>query len=236
MRPEQLWPWQGSEDWLTHAVRPQPETTRYNYRIPLMAGQIGVLFDGVPTELDDFVLASQISQAEALKFFIEMFRIEKGRRSGILWWNIRDGWPQISDAIVDYYGTRKLAYHVARRLQQDVLVMVGEADGGRHRLVAVNETARDVGIRARVGNAGVTLHESQRVVPANGRIVLGEIEESREFAVFDLAWSGEGVTGTNHYLAGPRPFDLKRLVALYRDMLGDQIVDEQTRSIGATAR
>jgi beta-mannosidase len=125
MRPEQLWPWQTSEDWLTHAVRPQPESTKYNYRIPLMAKQIENLFGRVPETLDDYVLASQISQAEALKFFIEMFRIEKGRRSGILWWNIRDGWPEISDAIIDYYGRKKLAYFMTQRAQADVLVMLG---------------------------------------------------------------------------------------------------------------
>ena len=43
--------------------------------------------------LDDFIFASQVSQAEAKKFFIERLRIGKGRRTGILWWNLRDGWP-----------------------------------------------------------------------------------------------------------------------------------------------
>ena len=237
MRPEQLWPWQGSEDWLTHAVRPQPESTRYNYRIPLMAGQIGVLFGDVPSELDDFVLASQLSQAEALKFFIEKFRIEKGRRSGILWWNIKDGWPQISDAIVDYYGSRKLAYHIVRRLQADVLVMASEPSGGRHRLVAVNDTAKDVAIDLEVSVAGTSAFAARgRLVPANGRVDLGEIDERGEFTVFDIAWSGEHATGSNHYLGGPRPFDLKALIALYRRILGDQPVDEQIASLGAAKR
>jgi beta-mannosidase len=237
MRPEQLWPWQGSEDWLTHAVRPQPESTRYNYRIPLMAGQIGVLFDHVPTELDDFVLASQLSQAEALKFFIEMFRLEKGRRSGILWWNIKDGWPQISDAVVDYYGTRKLAYHIVRRLQRDVLVMASEAKAGQHRLVAINDTAEDVAIDVAVSVAGAAVFATRgRVVPANGRIEIGEVDERRDFTVFDIAWSGDHANGSNHYLAGPRPFDLKVLIALYRRILGDQPVDEQIASLGEASR
>ena len=33
MTPENLWPWQENEEWLTHAVRPQPHGTAYNYRI-----------------------------------------------------------------------------------------------------------------------------------------------------------------------------------------------------------
>jgi hypothetical protein len=70
-------------------------------------------------------------------------------------------------------------------------------------------------------------------VPANGRIELGEVEERREFTVFDIAWSAEQATGSNHYLAGPRPFNLKALIALYRRILGDQPVDEQIASLGA---
>lgn len=46
-----------------------------------MTKQIAVLFDRVPDELDDYVLASQISQAEANKFFIERWRGGKTTRS-----------------------------------------------------------------------------------------------------------------------------------------------------------
>jgi len=228
MRPAQLWPWQGSEDWLTHAVRPQPETEIYNYRIPLMATQIEVLFGSVPTELDDFILASQLSQAEALKFFIEMFRLEKGRRSGLLWWNIKDGWPQISDAIVDYYGTRKIAYHIVRRLQNDVMVMVGETRDGRHPLVAVNDTATPAVIDLEIRQEGAVVRADRELtIPANGRAELGFLEEPRSFSAFELKWRGPSASGENHYLAGPRPFDCSRLVQLYRRMLGDEPINEQ---------
>ena len=60
------------------------------------------LFGAVPDDLETFALASQITQAEAKKFFIESTRLRKWRTSGILWWNVIDGWPQFSDAIVDY--------------------------------------------------------------------------------------------------------------------------------------
>ena len=57
MTPEFLWPWQDNDQWLTHAVRPQPHGTAYNYRIQLMAHQTSVLFGTVPKELDDFIFA-----------------------------------------------------------------------------------------------------------------------------------------------------------------------------------
>jgi beta-mannosidase len=236
MRPEMLWPWQDNEDWLTHAVRPQPASTRYNYRIPLMAHQIGVLFGSVPDELDDFILASQISQTEALKFFIEMFRLRKGRRTGLLWWNIRDGWPQISDAIVDFYGARKIAYEVVKRLQSDVLVMLGEPDGGLQEIVAVNETAAVVTIDVAISVRGTPLFKSPGVeVPANGRVLLGMLPAHQSFALLDITWVGSRIEGHNHYVGGPRPFDLKRLVSAYRGILGDETLDRQVRSTTAQA-
>jgi beta-mannosidase len=227
MRPEQLWPWQASEDWLTHAVRPQAESTKYNYRIPLMATQIEVLFGSVPESLGDYVLASQISQAEALKFFIEMFRIDKGRRSGILWWNIRDGWPQISDAVVDYYGNRKIAHEAVRRAQSDVLVILGEPEGGSQRIVAVNDTAADVILEVMVTADGASLLRSAATIPANARVELGWIGSGDAFRVIEIDWSGTVRPGRSHYLGGRRPFDLHRTIAAYRALFGDTLINAQ---------
>lgn len=98
-----LWPWQNNPQWRTHCTDSVSGGGPYQYRVKLMADQIKELFGFIPENLEDFVLTSQISQAEAKKFFIEMFRIKKWRRTGIIWWNVIDCWPQFSDAIVDYY-------------------------------------------------------------------------------------------------------------------------------------
>ena len=60
------------------------------------------------------------------KFFIESTRLRKWQTSGILWWNLLDGWPQFSDAVVDYYFGKKLAYHYIRRAQRPVCVFISE--------------------------------------------------------------------------------------------------------------
>ena len=57
---------------------------QYAYRIPLMAEQVRRLFGTEPDTLEAFAAESQISQAEADKFFIEHFRIASPRRGGIL--------------------------------------------------------------------------------------------------------------------------------------------------------
>lgn len=102
------------------------------------------LFGKAESDLTDFVKESQISQAEAKKYFIERFRIGKWRRTGILWWNLVDGWPQVSDAIVDWYYTKKLAYHYIKRSQAPVCLMFDEPDANKAlRLVGVNDLAED---------------------------------------------------------------------------------------------
>ena len=144
MGTDNPWPWQNNELWITKAPRPMPLNTTCNCRIQLMANQIMVLFDQAPDNLEDFVLASQISQAEAVKFFIEKWRSEKNIRSGILWWNLRDCWPIISDAIVDYYYRKKLAYNYVKASQTDICAIVTEAESGNHKLVLVNDTPQAV--------------------------------------------------------------------------------------------
>jgi len=216
MSPGRLWPWPGNDDWLTHAVRPMRRGAIHNGRIKLMADQIGVLFRAAPDRLEDFVFASQFSQAEAVKHFIELFRTAQGRRSGIIWWNVRDGWPQISDAVVDYYGARKIAYEVIRRVQTDVCVMVAEPERGAHRIVAVNDTRREVRLEAEIRTSRGVVFQGRGVIPPNGWTVLGTVAASPAPDFYRIEWRDGASAGRNHYLAGPRPFDLNTCRDWYR--------------------
>jgi beta-mannosidase len=125
--PEHRWPWQDNEEWQVHAVYHWQHHAIERDRIRLMANQIRELFGEIPEDLPTFALASQMAQAEAKKYFIESTCLRKWQTSGILWWNLLDGWPQFSDAVVDYYFGKKLAYHYIRRAQQLVCVFCGDA-------------------------------------------------------------------------------------------------------------
>jgi beta-mannosidase len=217
--PEFLWPWQDSKQWRTKSVRILPRETASDYRIGLLARQITYLFGETPDGLDDFVLASQITQAEALKFFIEWWRQGKWRRTGILWWNLRDGWPIISDAIVDYYGRKKLAYHFVKRVQVDVCAIVGEAENGCHPVSVVNDTLTPVAGRVVVRDAdtGRVLLESDFSVEANGKAVAGRIAAVDSPAMWLIDWRlHQGGEHHSHYLAGSPPVSLET----YRRWLG----------------
>jgi beta-mannosidase len=132
---EYLWPW-NNEYWRAHAVDHWRTRKRDYNRIELMANQVRELFGFIPEKIKDFILASQITQAEALKFFVERARLSN-KIWGIIWWNVMDCWPQISDAVVDYYFNKKLAYYYIKRVQEPFCIMVSEPEAWHIKVVGV---------------------------------------------------------------------------------------------------
>ena len=223
MSPGSVYPWthdfQWNKEWLTKSVRRFLEQGQDNARNDLMTSQVRHLFGQVPRDLDDFIFASQSVQAEALKYFIELWRSQKGNgRTGIIWWNLRDGWPLLSDAVVDYYGNRKRAYYYIRNSQRDVCCMLCDSVGGCS-LVAVNDTRHDAGGDVTVVDVetGAEVYAAQYEVPANGRVLIAHLPLPVEGRGMYLIRYGRGVaTYQNHYLYGKPPFDLE----WYREMIG----------------
>ncbi len=186
--------------WLVHASGMDTDVNGiYAYRIPLMTAQVERLFDTYG-DIFDYALKSQISQAEAVKFFIEHFRIQKNYRWGILWWNIIDGWPQVSDAIVDWYGTKKLAYSYILRSQKPFCLMCDEPDSdGNITLCAINDTRKTVFVNYTVTEAltgKVIVKGSVKVEPDQKATLDSFKENNGEYYI--ISWSGDE-TGTNHF-------------------------------------
>jgi beta-mannosidase len=178
-----------------------------------MAKQVRVMFGDVPGNFEDFSFASQVSQAEAMKFFIEMFRSVKWRRTGIIWWNIMDGWPQLSDAVVDYYFQRKLAYDYIKRSQAPVSLMLREPTVSRQELVVCNDTRRDFPLNYKVRDldSGEVVSEGLATASADAVTSLGQVEwPSTGPRFLLLTWEGDGFAGMNHYLQGTPPYDLQQ--------------------------
>jgi len=208
-----LWPYEDNSQWVTHAADSIPGGGPYKYRVKLMADQIHELFGTSPDSIDDFALASQISQAEAKKFFVEMVRLRKWRRTGVLWWNVIDCWPQFSDAIVDYYFGRKLAYHYLKRVQQPVCIMVDEPESWNVRVAVGNDSLQDAAGSFRIWDAdsGETLLQGGYHVKANQNQDLGRIRISHgDQRLFLIEWELDGQKSGNHYLLGTPPVPLER--------------------------
>jgi beta-mannosidase len=211
--PDALWPWRGNEAWRIHAADTWPEPGPYACRIELMAKQVREAFGIEPSSLEEFVLASQICQAEAKKFFIEMVRLAKWRRTGVLWWNVMDCWPQFSDAVVDYYFRRKLACLYIQRVQRPACVMMAEPESWACRVVLGNDSRRAVRgtFAIRDADTGAVLLEGPAEAGPNENRTLGSVPASRgEQRMFLIDWDLDGEAGRNHYLLGTPPFDLAR--------------------------
>ena len=211
LEPDFVWPWEDNPQWIAHCTDAVGADGQYAYRVALMAKQIREMFGSIPETLDDFILASQISQAEAKKFFIEMTRLKKWRRTGVIWWNMIDGWPQFSDAVVDYYFNKKLAYHYIRRVQQPVCLMMTEPENWHCKLVAGNDSRTDAkGIYAvKDADSQQVLLQGEFQTRANENTVLGQIAVSHgEQRLFLIEWEVNGKQYGNHYLLGHPAFEL----------------------------
>lgn len=205
-----LWPPENNEEWRIHAADTTETPGAYAYRIALMSRQIAEVFGSVPSSLDEFIFQSQIVQAEAKKHFVEMTRLGKWRRTGVLWWNLMDGWPQFSDAVIDYYFGVKLAFHYLRRVQQPVCIMLDEPKDWHCRVVLGNDSLSPAEGSFRVWDAetGETALEAGFRGQSNANLDLGRIPVCRGTKkVFLISWSANGKEGGNHYLLGTPPFD-----------------------------
>lgn len=181
----------------------------WQFAMKLMGEQIRQFFGYTPKSLEEFSFLSQISQAEANKFYIELFRCNKPVKTGLIWWNLIDGWPQFSDAVVDWYFEKKIAYYYIKRVQQPVCVMLSEMENWHHRVVIANDTLKEVTVKYRVTDADTkdVLAEGSAVICANGIQNADSIRlyySDKKMLLID--YEVDGVKHKNHYLCGLPPF------------------------------
>ena len=219
--PENLWPWQNNDEWQIHSTCMElGKDVPYEFRNALMANQIKVLFGEEFDDLETFSLASQLSQAEADKFFIENFRSEKWRRTGIIWWNLVDGWPQFSDSVVDYYYTKKAAYSFIKRSQEPVCLMITEPHDGKLTLVGANEFLTSKNIRYTVTDLCEkrAVCEGEANLEPNGLDKLAEIPfDDKTNHFYLIEWRCDGTNYKNHYISGRPPYDFNKYVTLLKE-------------------
>ena len=222
--PQALWPWRDNEEWILHSASPEAEGRGpFEYRIELMAKHVRELFGFIPDDPEQFSQASQISQAEANKFFIEKFRSEQPKRKGIIWWNLIDGWPQFSDAVVDYYFTKKLSYHYIKISQSPLILTFTEPRNWNLTLVAVNNAGRAVDFDYRVTDYdGDVVAEGRSSCADQSVLELIKLPYTLSTAkLYVIDWKAEEFSGRNHYLAGNPPFDLNWYQGFLKDIYGD---------------
>lgn len=145
-----------------------------------------------PNDFDTFIYASQLLQADAIRYGVEHFRRNRSddRCMGAVYWQLNDCWPVISWSSIDYCGRWKALHYYAKRFFAPVLVscqeegwMTREANMNRQhflfeksiRLNVSNETldGRTVTVRWAVRDSkGREAEARERAMPLKGEATL----------------------------------------------------------------
>ena len=224
MDPEFVYPWVGvdqtkwNDEWKykCSAIFGPSE-------LDTLMGEVKGLFTEVPKDLETFILATQIAQAEAHKFFIERSRVRKGDPSGpvkfgdrwgVLVFSLQAGWPEFNFTVVDYYNVKRLAYDYMHEAMRDVQAICGEPEKGEHPVIIVNDTLKPVQGSVTITRLGETtpLLQKDFTVAANGKTTVGSIPHPKDPQMWMIGLKlQDGRQFKSHYLAYDSHIRLKRI-------------------------
>jgi beta-mannosidase len=68
-----------------------------------------------PNDFETVLYASQLLQADAIRYGVEHFRRNRGRCMGAIYWQLNDCWPVASWSSIDYCGRLKALHYYAKR-------------------------------------------------------------------------------------------------------------------------
>ncbi len=134
-----------------------------------------------PNDIDTLIYASQLLQAEAIKYGVEHFRRYRGRCMGTIYWQLNDCWPVASWSSIDYYGRWKALHYYAKRFFAPFMVSC-EEEGLLSQTMNTNAEPFDVqkSVRLNVTNESRTARSGRvcwQLRKADGSVLTEECEE-----------------------------------------------------------
>lgn len=136
----------------------------------------------LPKSLDGLVYATQLNQANAIKFGVEHFRRHRGYTMGSIYWQLNDCWPVSSWSSIDYFGRYKALHYFAKRFYAPVAMGLF-ADGKSITVNVANETLCDFCGKIKVGVMTADL----KTVYTDECEVKVSVLTSRDVASFDFS-------------------------------------------------
>lgn len=94
-----------------------------------------------PKDLDHLLYASQLLQADAIRYGVEHFRRFRGRCMGTVVWQLNDIWPVASWSGIDYYGRWKALHYAERRMFASLMISCEERGEVSERPFCIAEPA-----------------------------------------------------------------------------------------------
>lgn len=185
-----------------------------------------------PSDFDTLIYASQLLQADAIRYGVEHFRRNRGRCMGAIVWQLNDCWPVISWSSIDYCGRWKALHYMEKRFFAPLMIscqeegmMTQEADMNREhfefetsiRLNVANETRTDQQAEVfwEVRNARAEVVRKGRIsqiqVPALTsiwleKVLLPEINIFSEYVSFGMRQNGEIISEGTVIFSYPKYF------------------------------
>ncbi len=184
-----------------------------------------------PTSFDTVLYASQLLQAEAIRYGVEHFRRNRGRCMGAVVWQLNDCWPVASWSSIDYCGRWKALHYCEKRIFAPVLLSCEEEgiltqDTNPNaepypvkksiRLNVANETMEDIEVTVkwalRDEQAQIVKTKEERVkVPALtsvwlDREELPEADLYKNYVSYDCFLEGQRISGGTVLFTAPKQF------------------------------
>ena len=116
-----------------------------------------------PKNFDQLLYASQLLQADAIRYGVEHFRRNRGRCMGAVVWQLNDIWPVASWASIDYYGRWKALHYAEKRMYAPVMISCEETGELSERPFCVSEP-HPILVKARLHVANETMQEVKGIV------------------------------------------------------------------------
>lgn len=92
-----------------------------------------------PKDFDSLLYASQLLQADAVRYGVEHFRRCRGQCMGTLVWQLNDIWPVASWASIDYFGRWKALHYAEKRMFAPVMISCQETGELSERPYCISE-------------------------------------------------------------------------------------------------
>lgn len=127
-----------------------------------------------PTDFTMLLYASQLLQADAIRYGIEHFRRHRGRCMGAVVWQLNDIWPVASWASIDYFGRWKALHYVEKRAFAPVMISCEEVGELSERPFCVAQPA-PIEKSARLHVANETMEQVNGTVKWSLRKADGEV-------------------------------------------------------------
>lgn len=184
-----------------------------------------------PEKFETLLYASQLLQAEAIRYGIEHFRRYRGRCMGAVVWQLNDIWPVASWSSIDYYGRWKALHYAEAKAFAPVMISceeVGELSERPHcitqpapieksaRLHVANETMELVKgvahwqLRSANGEILLTGNEGVTVNPLSGTWLekhdFSAFNELEVYFSYDLEVDGQVVSENTCLFTAPKHF------------------------------